>query len=125
MNSKEPLVVKRQPERQSRSKRNMGMLKNIQNGAANAAPDASIAGDPGKFGPEDFGPEFDLIGRGMAQWYGERPDIDCSGKAVVGRILRLQDVILKAVNAALARHGLKYTTYAILATLRVSGAPYR
>ena len=70
-------------------------------------------------------PSFDIVGRGMAQWRRERPDIDCSGKAVVGRVLRLQEVILTAVNAALARHGLRYPAYAVLATLRASGAPYR
>jgi DNA-binding MarR family transcriptional regulator len=69
-------------------------------------------------------PSFDIVGRGMAQWRRERPDIDCSGKAVVGRVLRLQEVILHAVNAALARHGLRYPAYAVLATLRASGAPF-
>jgi DNA-binding MarR family transcriptional regulator len=66
-------------------------------------------------------PGDDLVGRGMAQWRRHRADIDCSGKAVVGRILRLQDVIVRAVDARLAAHGLKYPAYAVLATLRVSG----
>ena len=70
-------------------------------------------------------PAADIVGRGMAQWRAERPDIDCSGKAVVGRILRLQDVILRSVNAALERHGLRYPSYAVLATLRASGEPFR
>ena len=69
--------------------------------------------------------ELDIVDRGMAQWGQERPDINCSGKAIVGRILRLQDVIIRAVNSALKPHGLTYSTYAVLATLRVSGAPYR
>ena len=69
-------------------------------------------------------PAFDIVGRGMAQWRRERPDIDCSGKAVVGRILRLQDVILRAVNPVLERHGLRYPAYAVLATLRASGPPF-
>ena len=47
-------------------------------------------------------PAFDLVGRGMAQWRRQRPDIDCSGKAVIGRIVHLQETILRAVNAALA-----------------------
>lgn len=68
---------------------------------------------------------FDIVGRGMAQWHRERPDIDCSGKAIVGRILRLQDVILRAVNAALERHGIRYPGYSVLATLRASGEPFR
>jgi DNA-binding MarR family transcriptional regulator len=70
-------------------------------------------------------PEDDLVGRGMAQWRRERPDIDCSGKAVVGRILRLQDVIVRAVDAQLRPFGLRYPAYAVLATIRVSGAPFR
>jgi len=61
----------------------------------------------------------------MAQWHRERPDIDCSGKAVVGRVLRLQEVILRAVNTTLERHGLRYPAYAVLATLRASGHPFR
>jgi DNA-binding MarR family transcriptional regulator len=68
---------------------------------------------------------LDIVDRGMAQWLHERPDIDCSGKAIVGRILRLQDVILRAANSALKQHGLNYSAYAVLATLRASGAPYR
>lgn len=67
----------------------------------------------------------DVVGRGVAQWKAERPDLDSSGKEVVGRILRLEGVVLQAVNAALAPHGLKYLEYAVLATLRVSGSPYR
>ncbi len=61
----------------------------------------------------------------MTRWQNERPDIDCNGKAVVGRILHLHDIVLRAVDRALAPHGLKYPTYAVLATIRVSGAPYR
>lgn len=68
---------------------------------------------------------IDIVARGMAQWRRERPDIDCSGKAVVGRILRLQGPILAAVDGALEVHGLRYSEYAVLATLRVSGSPYK
>ncbi|MGE0803868.1 MAG: MarR family winged helix-turn-helix transcriptional regulator [Lautropia sp.] len=70
-------------------------------------------------------PDADLVGRGMAQWRRERPDLDSSAKGVVGRLLRLEDVVLRHVNAALAPHGLRYQEYAVLATLRVAGAPYR
>lgn len=70
-------------------------------------------------------PDRDLVGRGIAQWRNERPDIDSSGKAVVGRLLRLEEVILRNINEALAPHGIKYQAYAVLATLRVAGAPYR
>lgn len=69
-------------------------------------------------------PEEDLVGRGIAQWRAERPDLDSSGKAVVGRLLRLEEVVLRRMNDALKPFGLKYHEYAVLATLRVAGAPY-
>src|SRR6201987_338386 len=67
----------------------------------------------------------DRIATGMRLWRSEFPDIDCSGKAVVGRLLHLREVFLKSVNRTLAKHRLKYPAYAVLATLRVEGAPYR
>jgi DNA-binding MarR family transcriptional regulator len=69
--------------------------------------------------------ENDRIGAGMQRWRREFPDIDCSGKAVVGRMLHLQEAFLREVNRTLAKHRLKYPAFAILATLRVEGAPYR
>ncbi len=67
----------------------------------------------------------DRVGAGMERWRREFPDIDCSGKAVVGRLLHLNEVMLKAVNRVLAKHRLKYPAYAVMATLRVEGAPFR
>ncbi|MDB5826531.1 MAG: MarR family transcriptional regulator [Variovorax sp.] len=69
--------------------------------------------------------EHDLVGRGIKQWRNERPDLDSSGKAVVGRLLRLEEVVLRTLNAVLQPFGLKYQEYAVIATLRVAGAPYR
>lgn len=66
----------------------------------------------------------DLVDRGMRLWMKERPDIDSTGKAVVGRLIRLEEVILRSINAVLQPFGLKYEEYAVLATLRVSGPPY-
>src|ERR1700730_4754984 len=67
----------------------------------------------------------DRVGAGMSRWRREFPEIDCSGKAVVGRVLHLHEVLLTAVNRSLAKHRLKYPSFAVLATLRVEGAPYR
>lgn len=61
----------------------------------------------------------------MERWRREFPDIDCSGKAVVGRLLHLNERLLKVINQRLAAHQLKYPAFAILATLRVEGSPYR
>ena len=67
----------------------------------------------------------DRVGAGMQRWQREFPDVDCSGKAVVGRLLHLREVFLDAINRTLAKHRLKYPAFAVLATLRVEGAPYR
>ncbi|KFC76065.1 putative transcriptional regulator, MarR family [Bosea sp. LC85] len=67
----------------------------------------------------------DRVGAGMQRWRREFPDVDCSGKAVVGRLLHLHEVFLTAINRTLAKHRLKYPAFAVLATLRVEGAPYR
>lgn len=75
--------------------------------------------------PKPRGAASDVVGRGIAQWRSERPDIDSSGKAVVGRLLHLEGLVMEAANAALAPYGLKYQEYGVLATLRVQGAPYR
>lgn len=69
--------------------------------------------------------EGDRIGSGMQRWRREFPDVDCSGKAVIGRLLHLHEVFLTAINRTLAKHRLKYPAFAVLATLRVEGAPYR
>lgn len=67
----------------------------------------------------------DRVGAGMQRWRREFPDVDCSGKAIVGRLLHLNEVFQTAINRTLARHKLKYPSFAVLATLRVQGAPYR
>lgn len=69
--------------------------------------------------------DSDRVGAGMQRWHREFADIDCSGKAVVGRLLHLNEVFLISINQALARHDLKYPAFAVLATLRVQGAPFR
>ncbi len=66
----------------------------------------------------------DVMDVGIAQWRRERPDLDPSAKAVTGRLLRMHDVILRAFNRFLASHNLKYADYAVIATLRSSGAPF-
>lgn len=67
----------------------------------------------------------DRISAGMQRWRREFPDIDCSGKGVVGRILHLQEHFLTAINQSLASYKLTYPAFAVLATLRVEGAPYQ
>ena len=65
-----------------------------------------------------------LVDAAISLWTEEVPALDTSGKQITGRILRLADRIHERMNAVLQEHGLKYGTYAILATLRASGAPF-
>ncbi|VTU26890.1 Multiple antibiotic resistance protein MarR [Variovorax sp. SRS16] len=92
-----------------------GQAKTKRHAAAASAPVAMVGQQI----------QEDLVGRGIRQWRNERPDLDSSGKAVVGRLLRLEEVVLRTINAVLQPLGLKYQEYAVLATLRVAGPPYR
>lgn len=66
----------------------------------------------------------DIADIGIGYWRKERPEIDCSGKAITARILHLSEMMLTAMNANLNRFGIKYSSYAIIATLRSVGKPY-
>lgn len=67
----------------------------------------------------------DVADIGMAMWLRERPEIDCSGKAITGRILRLADIFMAAMDQNMTRFGVRYSQYAIVGTLRASGKPHR
>lgn len=69
--------------------------------------------------------EHDRVGAGMQRWRREFPEIDSSGKAIVGRLLHINEVFQVAINRTLERYKLKYPSFAVLATLRVQGAPYQ
>lgn len=66
----------------------------------------------------------DRVERGIAMWNAEKPALDTTGKSIIGRVVALHDIITRHFNAILAPHGLRYTEYAVLATLRARGAPY-
>ena len=71
-------------------------------------------------------PELDIADIGIAMWRRERPEVDCSGKAITGRILRLGEIFMNAMNANMTdRFGVRYSQYAIVGTLRAAGKPYR
>jgi len=66
----------------------------------------------------------DLVGRSLRQWREARPDIDISGKAVVGRLMYLANLAHQTLEAALASADLTYYEYSVLSSLRVVGAPW-
>lgn len=58
-------------------------------------------------------------------WEKERPDLDVKAKAVVGRIIQLQGIILEKVGQAFKPLEMNTGEYAVLCTLRVNGKPYQ
>jgi DNA-binding MarR family transcriptional regulator len=67
----------------------------------------------------------DHVDRVLAQWRRERPDVDLSGMALIGRVSRAERRIRPRLNACFAEHGLESWEFDVLATLRRAGAPHR
>lgn len=66
----------------------------------------------------------DIIDNLINDWKTERPDLDASSMAIVGRILKLGKVLEKRAGKSLQASGIHYTDLDVLATLRRSGEPY-
>lgn len=66
----------------------------------------------------------DLIDSLVAEWRRERPQTAPEAMQVVGRIIRLGRLFEDEVTRMLRPHGLSYSDFDVLATLRRSGAPY-
>lgn len=72
--------------------------------------------------PPDDG--LDHVGRIMAQWARERPDLDVSPQGLVGRLHRLAATLDDELRPVFAAAGLSDGEFDVLAALRRSGAPY-
>jgi DNA-binding MarR family transcriptional regulator len=70
------------------------------------------------------GAERDAVDGILDQWAVERPDVDVSAIAVIGRISRLEKRLAAELARVFAMHGLESWEYDVLATLRRSGAPF-
>ena len=70
-------------------------------------------------------PETDIVDQLLEDWARERPDLDASAMAVVGRLLHLGGLLQALAGDQLQAQGISYTELDVLATLRRSGAPYR
>ena len=66
----------------------------------------------------------DVVDRVLKRWRDERPDLDPSPIAVVGRILLLAGAFERRANDALAAHELALSGFDVLAALRRAGSPY-
>lgn len=67
---------------------------------------------------------MDAVDRILEQWHAERPDLDSSPIAVIGRVSRLSAIVDRRLAENFARHDLEAWMYDVLATLRRSGPPY-
>jgi DNA-binding MarR family transcriptional regulator len=67
----------------------------------------------------------DHVDRILEQWQAERPDLDTSPIAVVGRVSAAARRIDVRLRRNFARHGLDGASFDVLATLRRTGSPYR
>ncbi len=68
---------------------------------------------------------MDRAGKAIAQWRKERPDLDVSPMAVLGRLGEAATLVARDRLAPLfARFGLQHGEFDVLATLRRSGAPF-
>lgn len=65
---------------------------------------------------------MDLIDEIMADWATQRPDIDCSGKVVVCRILRCFSMMIAALDKALKPLGISPNDFSVLVTIRRKGS---
>ncbi|MFI9594688.1 MarR family winged helix-turn-helix transcriptional regulator [Nonomuraea sp. NPDC052265] len=61
----------------------------------------------------------------LRQWHAQRPDLDVSPMAVIGRLSRLSRLIEAELGRTFAEHGLDRASFDVLATLRRSDPPHR
>ena len=64
---------------------------------------------------------IDLIDEIVSDWKAERPDIDCSGKAVVCSLLRGYSTVIAELEQSLKPLGLTPNVFSILVTIRRKG----
>ena len=69
--------------------------------------------------------ESDRVDHITDQWKLQRPDLDTSGMAIIGRLSRLDKQIRPLLDDVFARHGLESWEFDVLATLLRSGEPHR
>ncbi|GAB0106890.1 MarR family transcriptional regulator [Nocardia sp. JMUB6875] len=68
--------------------------------------------------------KFDAVDVIQQQWQRERPDLDGTAMAILGRLGRLLVVGTQRVESVFTAHGLQRGEFDVLAALRRSGEPY-
>ncbi|MDI2131094.1 MarR family winged helix-turn-helix transcriptional regulator [Yinghuangia seranimata] len=67
----------------------------------------------------------DHVDRVLAQWNRQRPDLDVSPMAVLGRMSRLSRLVSEELRHTFAAHGLDSASFDMLATLRRANDAHR
>jgi DNA-binding MarR family transcriptional regulator len=67
----------------------------------------------------------DQVDRILAQWHAEKPGLDVSPMAVIGRLDRAATAVGSRLARTFAQHDLDSASFDVLATLLRSGAPYQ
>lgn len=67
----------------------------------------------------------DAVDRILEQWHQEKPGLDVSPMAVIGRLSRAAIGVEARLAATFTQHGLDSSSFDVLATLLRSGSPYR
>ncbi len=67
---------------------------------------------------------MDRVDRILEQWARERPGLDVTPMAVIGRLGRAAAAVDARLAATFARHGIDAATFDVLATLTRQGEPY-
>jgi DNA-binding MarR family transcriptional regulator len=66
----------------------------------------------------------DRVARIQAEWARERPDVDVSPQAVIGRLHRLAAYLTEELNVIYRQYGLAEGEFDVLAALRRAGHPF-
>src|SRR5687767_8062557 len=67
----------------------------------------------------------DHVDHVLEQWGLQRPDLDVSPMAVIGRLTRLSQLLGAELRRTFGAHGLDAASFDVLATLRRSEPPHR
>lgn len=68
--------------------------------------------------------QTDAVDAILAQWHRERPDLDVSPMATIGRVTRCAVLLQRKLENAFSIFGITSWEFDVLATLRRSGAPH-